>query len=83
MIEKPTPISAEQTMFVLATTVCNTINTFTKPEDTQEEKTKIAQCLFTVFVYHFSSLSTNKKVIAQLLRVCADEMDEQAQEVQP
>lgn len=69
------PVSAGQAMSVLAVAVCNTINSFAQPEDSEEEKTTRAQVLFSIFVHQLSGFSKNPKTIARLLRAVADEMD--------
>lgn len=66
------PISNGQTIRILAVVVCNTINGCCNND------TKIAQSLFALFVHQLSSFSKEPKVIANLLRSVADEMERKA-----
>ena len=69
------PVTAGQAMSVLAVAVCNSINAFSNPDDSPEEKTKRAQVLFSVFVHQLAGFSKDPHTIAHLLRLIADEMD--------
>lgn len=67
-------VRADQTMNVLATSVCLMINSFAT------EDKKAGQALFAMFVHQLSSFSDEPATMAGLLRCVADEMDRRAAE---
>lgn len=71
-------VRADQAMRLAAIMVCNLISSCVPDSDAEDDKKKAAQALFAIFVYQLASFSKDKKTIAALLRITADEIERSA-----
>ena len=69
------PVSNGQSLWVMAIAVSCFINNQVENISDPEEKTKLAQSFFAIFVFYLASFSKDKPTIANLLRITADDLE--------
>lgn len=68
------PINSGQTMAMMAFTVRAVVATFLRPEDTDEEKTKLSLILFSIFLQQYISVAIKPEVYAPILEIMIKEV---------
>lgn len=68
------PINSGQAMSMMAFTVRAVVATFIRPEDTEEEKTKLSLILFSIFLQQYISVAMKPEVYAPILEIIIKEI---------
>lgn len=68
------PINSGQTMAIMAFTVRAVVARFIRPEDTEEEKTKMSLILFSIFLQQYISVAIKPEVYAPILEIVIKEV---------
>lgn len=71
-------VRMDQTMAIMAIAVTHMINSFNAEDDINE--TKAPYIAFAIFIHQLTAVVKDKKIIADLLRIAADNLEDKLKE---